>query len=188
MVDQSFRDRQPLHNHWRLILAEGLLLLLAGLAAILLPSAAGLVATIVLGWLLIFTGLLGLFTSWVMRRAPGFWWSLLSAVIALAVGASLLFWPLSGLISLTLLLSVFLFADGITTILMALDQRAWRAQSWGWMLANGLLDLLLAGAIAFFLPATALWVIGTVIGIDFVFGGIGLAALALAARRAAPAA
>ncbi len=80
---------------------------------------------------------------------------------------------------------MFLFADGITTILMALDQRAWRAQSWGWMLANGLLDLLLAGVIVFFLPGTALWVIGTVIGIDFVFGGIGLAALGLAARRAA---
>ncbi len=108
MANQSFQDRaHPLHDHWRLILTEGLLLLLAGVAAILLPPAAGLVATIVLGWLLVFAGLLGLFTSWMMRRAPGFWWSLLSAVIALGVGASLLFWPLSGLISLTLLCRCF---------------------------------------------------------------------------------
>ena len=90
------------------------------------------------------------------------------------------------MISLTLLLAAFLFADGVVTVMLALSHREWETHSWGWLLLNGVLDLGLAVVIFVFLPGVAAWVIGTIIGIDLIFGGISLTAMAMAARRGAP--
>jgi uncharacterized membrane protein HdeD (DUF308 family) len=118
-----------------------------------------------------------------MRGTPGFWWSLLSSLIALGAGAALFFFPLGGMISLTLLLAIFLFADGMITVMLALSHRAWESSNWGWLLLNGILDLFLAGAIMTFMVAIAAWVVGTIIGIDLIFGGGSLIVMAAAARR-----
>ena len=132
-------------RHWRLILGEGIFLLVLGALAILLPLIAGLVVAIALGWLLFLAGLLGLVTSVTMRRTPGFWWSLVSSIIAMAAGAMLFIFPIGGIVSLTLLLAMFLFADGVVTILLALSHREWASRNWGWLLLNGILDLFLSG-------------------------------------------
>ena len=175
---------QSVRRHWRLVLSEGILLLILGALAILLPPVAGLVVTVVLGWLLFLAGLFGLVVSVLMRSMPGFWWSLISSVIAIFAGAMLVAFPVGGIVSLTLLLAIFLFADGLITIMLALDYRSWAPGNWGWMLLNGVLDLVLAVAIFAFLPAAAAWVVGTIVGIDMIFSGISLVAIALAARRA----
>jgi uncharacterized membrane protein HdeD (DUF308 family) len=176
-LSRSFRQ------HWRLILGEGIFLLVLGALAILLPLVAGLVVAIVLGWLLFLAGLLGLGTSVAMRRSPGFWWSLVSSIIAMAAGSMLFIFPMGGMVSLTLLLAIFLFADGLVTILLALSHRGWASRNWGWLLLNGILDLFLAVVIFVLLPSVAAWVVGTIIGIDLIFGGISLTAMALAARQ-----
>lgn len=176
--------RQVLARHWRLILAEGVLLVVLGALAILLPLFAGLVVTIILGWLLFAAGIFGLATSIAMRGAPGFWWSLLSSLIAIAAGVMLFLFPASGLISLTLVLGAFLFADGLVTIMLSLAHRAGN-RNWGWMLLNGILDILLAVAIFVLTPGIAAWVVGTILGIDLLFGGAALIAMALSARKAA---
>ena len=178
-LSRSFR------RHWRLILGEGIVLLVLGALAILLPLVAGLVVAIVLGWLLFLAGLLGLVTSVTMRQTPGFWWSLVSSIIAMAAGAMLFIFPIGGIVSRTLLLAMFLFADGVVTILLALSHREWSSRNWGWLLLNGILDLFLAVVIFVLLPGVAAWVVGTIIGIDLIFGGISLTAMALAARKAA---
>jgi uncharacterized membrane protein HdeD (DUF308 family) len=178
-LSRSFRQ------HWRLILGEGIVLLVLGALAILLPLVAGLVVAIALGWLLFLAGLLGLVTSVTMRQTPGFWWSLISSIIAMAAGGMLFIFPIGGIVSLTLLLAMFLFADGVVTILLALSHREWSSRNWGWLLLNGILDLFLAVVIFVLLPGVAAWVVGTIIGIDLIFGGISLTAMALAARKAA---
>ena len=58
------------------------------------------------------------------------------------------------------------------------------SERWGWVLASGILDLLLAGLIIAGLPGTALWAIGLLVGIDMLFGGACLIGMALAARNA----
>lgn len=176
-LSRSFR------GHWRLALAEGILLLVLGALAMVLPLFAGLLIAITLGWLLFLAGILGLVSSVAMRRTPGFWWSLLSSLIALAAGVMLFLFPLGGMISLTLLLAIFLFADGVVTVMLALSHRDWESRKWGWLLFNGLLDLFLAVAIFVFLPGVAAWVVGTILGIDLVFGGFSMIAMATAARR-----
>ena len=85
--------------------------------------------------------------------------------------------PPGGFVSLTLVLGVFLFADGVATILLGFATRDWGSHNWVWMLLNGVLDLVLGVAIFAFLPLAAAWVVGTLVGIDLIFGGAALLAM-----------
>jgi uncharacterized membrane protein HdeD (DUF308 family) len=175
-----------LHEHWRLYLVEGILLLVLGAAAIALPPIATLAFTIVLGWLFLLSGVMGLITTYWMRQAPGFWWSLISAVLGVAVGALLLARPISGALSLTIVLVVFFVIEGVASIMFALDHKRELSGQWGWMLVSGVVDLVLATLVFGGLPSTAAWAIGLLVGINMVFGGAALIAMALHAKNATP--
>lgn len=173
-----------LHAHWRLFLAEGIILFVLGIGAVVLPPLATVAFEIIIGWLLLISGVVGLLSSFSMRGAPGFGWSLLSALVAIVAGVVLLRWPLSGALSLTLILTAFLGLEGVVSILYALEHRRESSGRWGMMLASGIIDLLLAGMIFAGLPATAAWAIGLLLGVNLVFGGSALIAMALHARKA----
>lgn len=175
-----------LHAHWRLFLTEGIVLLVLGLLAIVVPQIATIAVEVLIGWLLLVSGIVGLIATLRMRAAPGFWWSMLSAVIAIAAGVVLLRWPLSGAFSLTVILTVFLVVEGVSSILFALEHKRELSGMWGTMLFSGIVDLCLAGIIMAGLPGTAAWAIGLLIGINMVFGGSALLAMALHARNVAP--
>ena len=81
---------QAVHEHWVLFLVEGIILVVLGLLAIIIPPLATIAVTIFLGWLFLISGIVGLVTTFWARHAPGFWWSLLSAVLAIAAGIVLL--------------------------------------------------------------------------------------------------
>lgn len=98
---------QTVREHSTLFLVEGIILVVLGILAILIPMAASIAITIILGWLFLVSGVVGLVTTFWARHAPGFWWALVSAVLATAAGIVLLLWPVSGVVSLTLLLIVF---------------------------------------------------------------------------------
>jgi uncharacterized membrane protein HdeD (DUF308 family) len=158
------------------------ILVLLGLAAIFLPLRLGVA---LLWWLFMIGGAAGLATTMVMRSAPGFWWSLLSALLALAIAILLLAVPELAIVGLPLLLMTFLVVEGIATIMLALDH--WRALSgrWAWMLASGIVDLWLAGFIVIGLPWTATWALGLILAVNLIFGGGAMVAMALAARNQA---
>jgi uncharacterized membrane protein HdeD (DUF308 family) len=174
-----------IHAHWVMFLIEGIILVVLGLAAIVLPVIATLAFTLVIGWLFLISGGVGLVTTFWMRSAPGFWWALVSAVVALAAGIILLRWPISGSVSLTLVLIAFFVIEGIATIFYAIDHRAQLSGRWGWMLSSGIVDLVLAGIIFAGLPGTAAWALGLLVGINMVFGGTAMIGMALAAREPA---
>ena len=177
-----------LHEHWRFYLIEGIVLIALGAAAIVVPPIATLTITIFLGWLLAISGLVGLFTTLRMRGVPGFWWALFSAVLAIFVGGLLIGEPISGAFSLTFLLIAFFIIEGVVSVMFALDHRRELAGAWGWMLASGIVDLVLATIILAGLPGTAAWAIGLLVGINLTFGGVALVAMALQARKIDPAA
>jgi uncharacterized membrane protein HdeD (DUF308 family) len=143
---------------------------------------------LLIGWLLLLSGVVGLISTFRMRSAPGFGWSLLSAAIAIAAGVILLAWPLSGAVSLTLILTVFLTLEGVASIMMSLTHRHGFSARWALLLVSGVIDLILAAMIFLGLPATAAWAIGLLVGINLVFGGSTLISMALQARSPAPAA
>ncbi len=177
-----------LHQHWVLFLVEGVVLLVLGATAIFIPPFATLAITIIFGWVFLVSGVVGLITTFYMRRAPGFWWSLLSAAVAILVGGMLLARPVTGALSLTLVLVAFFIIEGIVSIMFALDHKRELSGQWGWMLVSGIVDLALSAMIFAGLPSSAAWAIGLLVGINMIFGGTALIAMALHARDAAPSA
>jgi len=177
---------ESLHAHWVIFLIEGIVLIVLGLMAVALPMLATLAVAILIGWLLLVSGVVGLVTSIWMRRASGFLWSLLSAILGIAAGIVLLWWPLSGALSLTVILTAFLTVEGIISIMYALEHKRDLSGRWGMMLLSGIVDLILAAMIFLGLPATAAWAIGLLVGINLIFGGSALAAMALHARNIEP--
>jgi uncharacterized membrane protein HdeD (DUF308 family) len=174
-----------IHEHWGLFLTEGIILVVLGLIAIVLPPLATITFTILIGWLFLISGIVGLVTTFMMRQAPGFWWSLISGILGVAAGIVLLIWPSSGALSLTLLLSAFFIVEGVASIMYAVDHRNQLTGRWGWMLVSGIVDLILAAIIVAGLPGTAAWALGLLVGINMLFGGTALIGMALAARHPA---
>ena len=174
-----------IHAHWGLFLFEGVVLVLLGAAAIIVPVVATLAFTLVIGWLFLISGGVGLVTTFWMRNAPGFWWALLSAAIAIAAGIVLILWPISGTLSLTLVLIAFFVVEGVATLMYAFEHRAQLSGRWAWMLTSGIVDLILAGIIFAGLPGTAAWALGLLVGINMLFGGVAMIGMALAARNPA---
>ena len=179
---------KALHDHWALFLVEGVVLLVLGATAVALPLLATLALTIIIGWLFLVSGVMGIVTTFWMRHAPGFWWSLISAVLGIAVGLVLLASPVSGAFSLTLVLIVFFGIEGVVSIMFALDHKRELTGRWGWMLVSGIVDLVLSVMIFAGLPSTAAWAIGLLVGINMIFGGSALIGMALHAKNAAPSA
>jgi uncharacterized membrane protein HdeD (DUF308 family) len=175
-----------LHQHWKLYLAEGIVLVILGLLAVVVPPIATLAVTILFGWLFMVSGVVGLVTTFWMRAAPGFWWALISAALAIMVGALLLAQPVQGALTLTYVLVAFFVIEGVATIMFALDHRRELSGRWGFMLVSGIVDLVLAVMIVAGLPSTAAWAIGLLVGINLVFGGMALISMALDAKNAAP--
>jgi len=175
---------QSIREHWGLFLIEGIVLVILGLLAIIIPPIATIAVTIFLGWLFLISGIVGLVTTFWARHAPGFWWSLLSAVLAIAAGIVLLGWPIPGAVSLTLLLIAFFIIEGVLSILYAFEHKKELSGRWGWMLISGIIDLVLAAIIWAGLPGTAAWALGLLVGINMLFGGSAMIAMALHARSA----
>jgi uncharacterized membrane protein HdeD (DUF308 family) len=171
-----------LHEHWVAFLVEGIILVVLGAAAILIPPLATLSVAIFLGWLFLISGIVGLVATFRTRGAPGFAWSLLSAIVAIVAGVLLIGWPVSGAVSLTLVAIVFFTIEGVATIMYALEHKRELSGRWGWMLMSGIVDLVLAGVILAGFPGSALWAIGILVGINMLFGGIALIGMALHAR------
>jgi uncharacterized membrane protein HdeD (DUF308 family) len=172
-----------LNSHWRLFLIEGIVLFILGLLAIIVPPIATIAVEVLIGWLLLMSGIVGLIATLRMRGAPGFAWSLISAILGIVAGIVLLVWPLSGALTLTMILTVFLVLEGVISILYALEHRRGLSGRWGIMLFSGVIDLFLAGIIFAGLPGTAAWAIGLLVGVNLVFGGYAIVAMALHARN-----
>jgi uncharacterized membrane protein HdeD (DUF308 family) len=172
-------------EHSKYFIAEGIILALLGALAIFLPLFATITITIVLGWILLASGIFGLIATLRARQVPGFWWSLVSALIGIAVGLVLLAQPIAGALSVTLVLIVFFIVECAATIMYAFEHRRELTGRWEWMLISGIIDLVLASIIFAGLPGTAAWALGLLVGINMIFGGFALVAIAVHARSAA---
>jgi uncharacterized membrane protein HdeD (DUF308 family) len=173
---------ETMREHWVLFMVEGIVLVVLGMLAIVIPQLASLAVTILIGWLFLISGVVGLVTTFWVKGAPGFWWSLVSAVVAIGAGVVLLAWPISGTLSLTLVLIVFFIVEGVASVMYGIEHRREASSRSGWMIVSGVIDLILAAIIFSGLPGTAFWALGLLVGINMVFGGTSLIAMALGAR------
>jgi uncharacterized membrane protein HdeD (DUF308 family) len=142
--------------------------------------------------LFLIAGLVGFLSTLRGRKAPGFGWSLLSALVTLVAAAVLLLNPLESLTSLppnlTTLAHVLVFffiIDGFLMIVFGIDHRSEKSGTWELLLVNGVVDFCLAGFLLTGLPDSALWALALLVGMDLIFGGASLIAIALEARKTA---
>lgn len=170
-------------SHWKAFLFEGIVLAILGLAAMTLPPLASLAVTIFLGWMFLISGIAGLVVTFWARQMPGFWWSLFSAALAVLAGLVLIARPMQGVLTLTIVVGAYFLAEGVVTIMYALEHRKELSARWAWLLAAGLMDILIAFLIISGLPGSAEWAIGLLVGINLVIGGASLIGMALAARK-----
>jgi uncharacterized membrane protein HdeD (DUF308 family) len=175
--------RAAVREHWKAFLIEGIVLAILGLAAIIVPPLASLAVAIYLGWMFLIMGILGLVMTFWARGMPGFWWSLISAVLAIAAGAILLARPIQGVLTLTIVVGVYFLAEGVATIMYALEHRRELSGRWSLLVVSGIVDIIISGLIITGLPSSAEWAIGLLVGINLLFGGASMIGMALAARH-----
>jgi uncharacterized membrane protein HdeD (DUF308 family) len=164
------------------LFAGAALSILAGLLAIAAPALFAYVITQFLGALLLVTGVVGLFQAVFGKNTAHRVWSALSAVIRIAAGSALFFFTVAGMATLTLLLAAVFVAEGIVCIVASLRLRA--NPAWIWLLLNGVVAIILGGMIYAQWPSDSAWAIGVLFGIQSLFNGTALLALALKARPA----
>ena len=158
-----------------------ILMLVAGILAIVVPPAAGLAVVLVVAWLLMFSGAAHIVFAWHTRTTGGVLWELLLGVLYFAVGVYALLHPVAGLASLTLFLAGYLLAEAVLEIVLSFRLRPMAGSSW--LLFDGIVTLILAVLIWRTWPSSTEWVIGTLVGISMMFSGVSRLILSLAARR-----
>jgi uncharacterized membrane protein HdeD (DUF308 family) len=176
---EAIRETVKRYALWYLI--EGVLLVVAGALAIIYPAITSVAVVVLLGWLLIISGVLQGLSLIGARYVPYFWLQLISVILAVLVGLLFLRDPAQGMLTIALLLIVFFMIEGISKVVFALTIRP--LPHWGWVLASGLVGILLALILWANLPVTAVWLIGLLLGINLISVGAAIAHLAWRVRK-----
>ncbi len=176
-------DAEALKKYRIWFMIYGLVCIALGLFAIAMPYVATMAVELTIGWLLVIGGVFGLLATFSGGQStPGFWWSLLVAIVYLLAGVALLWHPVAGTVTLTLILTAYLIAGGITKVVMSVNMRNVIPKAWGWMLFSGLVDIALAVLILSGWPGSAGWVIGLLVGINLLMTGIALVIASIYSR------
>lgn len=166
---QTAPDKHEAKTHPRSSLIFGSVIVALGIAAILFPLIASLAAEQIIGGILLLSG--------AFKAVEAFWrpqWhdvgvAMVSGLLALAAGALLLLFPLTGILSITLVVALLFLADGAFRTLNALHRRT--QAGWGWSLLGGVMPLLLGAFVLLQWPYAATWLLGMLIGVDLLVTG-----------------
>jgi uncharacterized membrane protein HdeD (DUF308 family) len=157
------------------------LAIVAGLFALALPWEAAFGAVLVIGWLLIFSSAFQLLHAFQSKGIGSILWKLLIGLLYLAVGIYFVTHPVLGMATLTFAMAIFFFAEGVADLVTYFQVR--RAPGSGWILLDGIVTLILGLLIWRHWPSSALWAIGTLLGISMLLTGISRLMITLAVRR-----
>jgi uncharacterized membrane protein HdeD (DUF308 family) len=164
---------------WSITLS--VLMILAGLLAIIIPPVAGIAVTIFVGWLLVLSGLMHFVYAWHTRGTGAIVWEILVGIAYAFVGGYVLTHPLLGMESLTLALAIYLFAEAVLEFVLGFQLRP-RPGS-GWLFVDGVITLILAFMIWRTWPFSSAWALGILVGVSMLFSGISRLMVSLAARN-----
>lgn len=180
VMRSAMRDVIKRHSLWYLL--QGGLMVLTGVVALLFPVFSSVAVVLMLGWLLIFNGIFQGISLIGATNVPHFWLQLISVALSVVIGFLFLRHPGEGLLTLTLLLIVFFMVGGMAKVIFALTIRPF--PNWGWVLASGVVGVLLAIYLWSSLPVTAAWLLGILVGIQLISEGAALAYMAWQVRTA----
>jgi uncharacterized membrane protein HdeD (DUF308 family) len=161
--------------------AISVLMIVAGILAILLPREAGIAVNLIVGWMLLFAAAAHFVYAWSTRGTKGVVWKVLVGILYLVVGFYLLEHPQRGLATLTLVLAYYLLIEGVMEIILYFQHRG--APGSVWFLLDGIITLILGVLVWKTWPSSTEWVIGTLVGLSILFSGTTRLMMSLAARR-----
>jgi uncharacterized membrane protein HdeD (DUF308 family) len=176
--------RSALSARWRLVMFEGVALIVLGVLAIAAPFFATIAVDIFIGWLFLIAGIVGLVAMFYADDIAAFLWTLVTAALSLCLGLLLLYKPGAGAATLTLALTAFFAAEGVFQIVTSLAYRKALPDAWGWLLASGVCDLVLVAIIVASWPLSAGWTPGLLAGVNLLTSGCAIVMVAFAAREA----
>ena len=178
VMREAMRETVKRHSLWYLV--QGGVMIVAGVLALVYPIASSFAVVLLFGWLLIISGVVQGISLLDARNVPHFWLQLVSIVLSVIVGVLLIRHRGEGMLALTLLLLVYFMVEGISKVIFALTIRPF--PNWGWVLASGVVGILVALYLWASLPVTALWLLGVLLGIQLICEGAALAYLAWKVR------
>ena len=182
LSDMQRAVKDTVHLHWQIFLTQGVIMAILGVLAVIWPQISTIAVDVYVGWLFFLSGIVGLASMFLAQNVQAFLWSLLTAALSLFVGILLLWHPTEGAVSLTLVLITLFIVEGVFQIVASLSYREVFPESWGWMLASGIADLILAALIIKGWPSTAAWALGLIVGINLITSGLAVIMVALAGR------
>lgn len=162
-------------------IAAAVLFIVLGLYAIVEPAIAAVGIAVLVGWLLIFGAVAHLIATIRGGGARRALFQILSAAVFAFAGIYLLTHPLVAVTTLTAVLAVALFAEGVFDIISYFRLRGTRSS--GWLLLNGIVALVLGGMIWVEWPSSSVWAIGTLVGVNLLVTGVTRLMFGLAGRR-----
>ncbi len=168
------------NRDWGLGLAAGITMILISILMFTVPAAAGLAVTVLLGWIVLASGIIGIVAGIAHRREGGLWVNLILGLLAVGAGLLLIFRPLAGTVTLATILVLWLIVDGLIGTIFSL---VLRGPDWGWWLASSLVSLVLGVVLFGTLPVGSFWILGTFLAVALLFRGIALVVISLELRR-----
>ncbi|WP_346289783.1 HdeD family acid-resistance protein [Sphaerothrix gracilis] len=179
-TDPSDRLELLKGSRWGVIL--GIVMIVLGVIAIALPAVASLAATFIFGWLILLSGIAQAIYAFQSRRAGQIALKLILGLLYAIAGLVILLNLFEGALAIAFVLGVFILVQGIFKVILAFRLKP--AASWGWVLINGILGIVLGILIWNQWPFEALWILGLLLGITLFIDGLALSLFSLAARKA----
>ena len=176
--------KTALGKSWKMLLTAGIISVVLGAIAIIVPPLASVTITYLVGILLLI-GAVAYVAEAISRGSTGHRiWSAVLAVLYVFAGVWLIINPISGTITLTWILAIFFLLTGVLRLVAGIASRG-KVPNSGWTIVNGVLSILIALLVIGNLPSSAAWAIGLLVGIQLLFDGIALIATALAGKQLA---
>ncbi|MFZ3341085.1 MAG: HdeD family acid-resistance protein [Terriglobales bacterium] len=172
----EFRD---LRHKWGWLLALGICMVILGTIALILSPAATLGTVLVLGWLLVISGVIETIQAFRVRKWAGIFLHLIGGVLGVLVGLLIVTHPLAGALVFTLLLASFFTVIGIFRLVTAIHLKF---PHWGWAALDGAVTLVLGIMLWIDWPGSGLWFLGFAVGVSLLFRGWSYVMFAFAVR------
>jgi len=177
-------ESEIIRPRWGWLLTLGILMIILGTVALFLIPAATVGTALLLGWLLIFSGIIELIHAFRVKKWGGLFLHLIGGVLGILVGLLVVTHPVAGAVAWTLLFASFLTVIGLFRLITAISLRF---PNWGWAVFDGIITLGLGILLWAQWPWSGLWFLGLAVGISLILRGWTYVMFAIAVHSINPA-
>jgi uncharacterized membrane protein HdeD (DUF308 family) len=172
-------DVDNIRHRWGWLLVLGISMVILGTIALFITPAATLGTVLVLGWLLVVSGIVEAVHSFSVRRWSGIFLHLIGGILGVLVGLLVVTHPVAGALAWTLLFASFFTVIGLFRLIAAIRLKF---PNWGWAAFDGAITLLLGLLLWIDWPGSGIWFLGFAVGISLLLRGWSYVMFAIAIR------